>query len=153
MNKIQREMLIILFLGVPGLVICAAVVLGIIYFGETPVKLHTLINFAVGTTFLGLCWLIPLYSHRIFKRKSATKVDFDERDGLILKKAVLTAYIVLWLYFVAACVTALKLVGSQGAIPVIILPIILIGGLLIFMIAQALVTLFQYGWGGGNGGK
>ncbi len=153
MNKMQRDALIFLFLGVPGLVICAAVVLGIIYFGGTPTALHTLINFTIGTTFLGLCWLIPLYSHRIFKRKSATKVDFDERDELILKKAVLTAYIVLWLYFVAACVTALKLVGSQGSIPVIMLPIILLGGLLIFVITQALATLFQYGWGGGNGGK
>lgn len=49
MNKMQRETLIVLFLGVPGLVICAAVVLGIIYFGGTPIELHTLINFTIET--------------------------------------------------------------------------------------------------------
>ncbi|MHC4190955.1 MAG: hypothetical protein ACYSUB_14965, partial [Planctomycetota bacterium] len=69
-------------------------------------------------------------------------------DQLIHKRAVMAAYVVLWLYFVAACVIAWCIVGPHGSISVNVMPLTLLGGLTIFTIVQGLAFRIQYGWGG-----
>jgi len=64
---------------------------------------------------------------------------------LIHKKAVMAAYVVLWLYFVAACVIPWCIVGPQGSISVNVMPLALLGGLIVFTLAQGLATVVQYG--------
>jgi hypothetical protein len=64
---------------------------------------------------------------------------------LIHKRAVMAAYVVLWLYFVAVCVTAWCVVGPHGSISVNVMPLALLGGLVIFVTAQGLSSLIQYG--------
>ena len=90
----------------------------------------------------GLFWLFPFIHNKFRKGK---KVDFDERDQLIHKKSVMAAYVVLWLYFVAACVTAWCIVGPHGSISVNVMPLTLLGGLAIFITVQGLTSLIQYG--------
>lgn len=91
----------------------------------------------------GLFWLFPFTFGKLSKGKK--KVTFDERDQLIHKRAVMAAYIVLWLYFVATCVTAWCIVGPQGSISVNIMPLTLLGGLVIFTFAQGLTSMILYG--------
>ena len=94
----------------------------------------------------GLFWLFPFIEKKV--RKRPNKISFDERDQLIHKKAVMAAYIVLWLYFVAACVIAWCIVGPHGSISVNVMPLTLLGGLAVFTFAQGLASLIQYGRGG-----
>ena len=91
----------------------------------------------------GLFWLFPFTFGKLGKGKK--KVTFDERDQLIHKKSVMAAYVVLWLYFVAACVTAWCIVGPHGSISVNVLPLTLLGGLVIFTFVQGLASMIQYG--------
>jgi hypothetical protein len=91
----------------------------------------------------GLFWLLPFTFGKLDKRKN--KVTFDERDQLIQKKSVMAAYVVLWLYFVIASVTAWCTVGPHGSISVNIMPLTLLGGLIIFTLAQHLASMIQYG--------
>ena len=97
----------------------------------------------------GLFWLFPFIEKKI--RKGQNKVSFDERDQLIHKRAVMAAYVVLWLYFVAACVTTWCIVGPHGSISVNVMPLTLLGGLVIFTFVQGLASLIQYGRGGKDG--
>ena len=91
----------------------------------------------------GLVWLIPLISSRIGRPKE--KVACDERDLFIHKRAVMAAYVALWLYLVAACVIPWCIVGPHGSISVNIMPLVLLGGLIVFTLAQGLATAVQYG--------
>ena len=94
----------------------------------------------------GLFWLFPFIEKKFHKGQN--KVTFDERDQLIHKKAVMAAYVVLWLYFVAVCVIAWCIVGPHGSISVNVLPLTLLGGLVIFTLVQGVASLIQYGRGG-----
>ena len=58
---------------------------------------------------------------------------------------------VSWFYFVAACVTAWCIVGPHGSISVNIMPLTLLGGLVIFTLAQGLASMIQYGRNSKNG--
>ena len=99
--------------------------------------------FAGIVIWFGLFWLFPFTFGRLGKGKK--KVSFDERDQLIHKKSVMVGYVVLWLYFVAVCVTAWCIVGPHGSISVKVLPLTLLGGLIIFTLVQGLASLILYG--------
>ena len=60
----------------------------------------------------------------------------------------MAGYVVLWLYLVAACVVPWCIVGPQGSVSVNILPLALLGGLIVFTLAQGLATVVQYGRAG-----
>jgi len=99
----------------------------------------------------GLFWLFPFIEKKV--RKGQKKITFDERDQLIHKKAVMAGYVVPWLYFVAVCAVAWCVVGPHGSISVNVMPLTLLGGLVIFTLAQGLASLIQYGRGGKDGEK
>lgn len=105
-----------------------------------------LIEFAFVFALLGCAWLIPLFLRRIRKKKG--KIAFDERDQFVVRRAALAAYLVLWLYFVIACVIAWWIVGPHGSISVNVMPLTLAGGLAIFGFVHNLAILIQYGWSG-----
>jgi hypothetical protein len=143
MNKAKEEAWIWLFLGVSGFLIPSGVAIFIAYDkGMSFVPLFMLTGTAIWG---GLFWLFPFITNKI--RKEKKKVSFDERDQLIHKRAVMAAYVVLWLYFVAACVIPWWTIGPYGSISVNVMPMILMGGLSIFLFVQSLATLIQYGWG------
>jgi len=147
MNKAQEEASILLFLMPISVVICGALAIGLAYV-EAVSFIRLLIEFVLFVIFGGFLWLWPFLRKRWREKK---QVVFDERDQLIHKRAVLAAYVVLWLYLVVACVIPWWFVGPHGSISANILPLILVGALAIFTFVQNLAILIQYGWGGTKG--
>jgi hypothetical protein len=145
MNKLQEEAWITLLLCIPVFLICGGLAVGLAYVEAVPF-IRLLVEFAFFAIFGGFIWLSPFISGKI--RKGKKKVSFDERDQSIHKRAVMTAYVVLWLYFVAACVIPWWLAGPHGSVSANILPFILIGGLVSFTLVRSVTTLILYGWGG-----
>jgi hypothetical protein len=64
---------------------------------------------------------------------------------MIHKKSVMAGYVVLWLYFVCACVVAWCIVGPHGSVSVNVMPLTLLGGLVIFNFVQGMASLILYG--------
>ena len=112
---------------------------------EGPSFLH-LFSFACATIIGGLTWLFLFFFNK--NRKTTGKTGFDERDQLILIRATLTAYVVLWLYFIAACIYAWLSVAPERSISVNVMPIVIVGGITVFLVVQSIATLIQYGRSG-----
>ncbi|MBN2588874.1 MAG: hypothetical protein JXA96_03355 [Sedimentisphaerales bacterium] len=90
---------------------------------------------------LGLRSCIPL----IFNKESST-VTYDERDSLIHKKASLGAYSIFWFYCSIGSIIPLLIVGVQGKISVLYLPIFIFFGRIIINLTQSILLLIDYGW-------
>ena len=143
MNKAQEWACLMLFLAPFMVAISGGVFVWLFYLEG---RLLMLAAFAAWCVLL---WLLPYMFSKIPTKKA--KVFFDERDKLIQKRATLAGYLGFWFYFVTACIIPLWFVGPSGSISAILLPIILLGGIIIFAIIQNIATLIQYGWGGGDG--
>lgn len=99
-----------------------------------------------GLGFLGILGLIGL-SPILFHKKQG-QLGFDERDELIHKKAVLIAYSVFWVFFTTACMIPWLVLKTGAKIPVVLLPVVLVGGFIIVQLVQSVAILVQYGWSG-----
>ena len=141
MNKTKIESWIYFFIGLACFLIPGTVAVFIVY--DKGISFAPVFMFASVVIWGGLFWLFPFIEKKIRKRQK--KVSFDERDQLIHKRAVMAAYVALWLYFVAVCVVAWCIVGPYGSISVNVLPLTILGGLIIFTLAQGLASLIQYG--------
>lgn len=148
MNKAQKNAWISLLFVAPLWLILGQLPVLLIWI-EGPSFLH-LFSFGCATIIGGLCWLFLLFSNIIGKRKA--RVDYDERDRLILIRATLAGYVVIWLYFVAACIFAWLYVAPERSISINVMPMVIVGGIVVFHFVQGLATLIQYG-GGGKGEK
>jgi hypothetical protein len=100
---------------------------------------------AAGFGFMGIMGFIGL-TPVLFKDKN--KVQADERDLAILRKATVTAYSVFWILFVAATMIPWFIIGPNGTITVNYLPWMVFGGMCVVMLLQSIVTLNEYGWRG-----
>lgn len=96
-----------------------------------------------GLGFLGIGGLTGL-SPILFKKKSG--VDFDERDLLIQRKALIGAYSIFWLLFVLAAMIPFFVLGADGKVSVKYLAAMVFGGMFVVTIVQSIATLGQYGW-------
>jgi hypothetical protein len=101
---------------------------------------------AAGFGFIGIMGFIG-FTPFIFK-KNQDKVQADERDLAILRKANIIAYSVFWVLFVAGAMVPWFIVGPFGTITVNYLPWMVFGGMFVVMFVQSLVTLSEYGWRG-----
>ena len=149
MNKVQRETWIALLLVVPAWAIFGQLPVLLIYL-EGPSFLH-LFSFACATIIGGLSWLLLLFFNR--KRNRKAKIEFDERDKLILIRSTLAGYVVLWIYFIAACIYAWLTASPDRSISVNVMPIVIVEGIAVFIFVQSITTLIQYGRAGKNGKK
>jgi len=149
MNKTQEASWFYFFLGLACFLIPGGVAVFIAY--DRGISFAPVFMFAGIVIWGGLFWLFPFIEKKV--RKGQKKITFDERDQLIHKKAVMAGYVVPWLYFVAVCVVAWCVVGPHGSISVNVMPLTLLGGLVIFTLAQGLASLIQYGRGGKDGEK
>ena len=89
----------------------------------------------------------------IRKKQSPVEVDSDERDNLIKKRAVLAAFVSVWIILSAVTIIPRFIVGSDGSVPIWLLPIINIGVFYIVLLVYSVAVLIQYGWGDKNGEK
>jgi hypothetical protein len=103
---------------------------------------------AAGFGFMGLGGLVGLLP--LLFRNDKAKVQCDERDLMIQRRAALAAYGTFWVLFVAAAMIPWFVIGPKGTITVNYLPWMVLGGMFVVMAVQALVTLEQYG-GTGKG--
>ena len=87
------------------------------------------------------------------KKQSPDEPDFDERDDLIKKRAVLACFVSVWILLAAATIISRLIVGQDGSIPVWTLPFINLGVLIIAMLVYSVAILVQYGRGGKDGEK
>jgi uncharacterized membrane protein YccF (DUF307 family) len=99
---------------------------------------------AAGFGFIGIMGLLGLIP--ILFRKDKDKVQCDERDLMIQRKAAVAAYAIFWVLFVAAAMVPWFITGPDGTITVDYLPWMVFGGMFVVMLVQAIVTLEQYGW-------
>jgi len=141
MNKVQREAWIALLLVVPVWAICGQLPVLLIYL-EGPSFLH-LFSFACATIIGGLSWLLLLFFNRKWRRKA--KIEFDERDKLILIRSTLAGYVMLWIYFIAACIYVWLTASPDRSISVNVMPIVIVEGIAVFIFVQSVTTLIQYG--------
>jgi len=93
-------------------------------------------------------WAMPSILQRIGKKKAVLR---DERDMIIFKNAALTAHAASWLYFLASCLIMWWLVGNKGSVSVNILPLIFVGGIVVYQVALVLSSLIQDRLGSTNG--
>ena len=84
------------------------------------------------------------------KKQSPREVDKDERDSLIEKRAVIAAFVSVWILLFAATIIPRFIVGLDGSIPVWSLAFINVGILLIVLFVYSVAVLVQYGRGGKN---
>ncbi len=149
MNKTKEVSWFYFFLGLACFLIPGGVAVFIAY--DRGISFAPVLMFTGIVIWGGLFWLFPFIEKKV--RKDKKQISFDERDQLIHKKAVMAGYVVLWLYFVTACVIAWCIVGPHGSISVNVMPLTLLGGLVIFTFVQGLACLIQYGRGGKDGEK
>ena len=90
---------------------------------------------------MGFAGLAPL-----FFRKDKQKVQLDERDLLIKRKAMLAAYWTFWPLFVLAAMAPFFVLGPDGKVSVLYLAWMVFGGMFYVTLIQAIATLQEYGW-------
>lgn len=153
MSKIQRLSWIGLILILAWVIVSQLPILPI--FLEGPSFLYSfslapekpnflsLISFACFTFIGGLSWLLLLFFNK--KGREKVKVEFDERDKLILIRSALVGYIVLLIYFIGACIYVWLTAFPDRSISVSVMPITIVEGILVFIFVLSVTTLIQYG--------
>ena len=81
------------------------------------------------------------------KKQGTAKVDYDERDKLIEKRAMLAFLYFLLIALAGASVIPQMIVGRTGAVPAWLLPIINFGVVMFASIGFAVAIIVQYGRG------
>ena len=99
----------------------------------------------VGAVWGGLL-LVPIYL--INRKKDPRKVDMDERDKRIIKRAIHTSFVFLVGMLGVAFVAALFSLGIQSTLSVTMdeLSAVIYFAMIAFILALSLAVLFQYGW-------
>ena len=82
----------------------------------------------------------------IRKKQSPAEVDSDERDNMIKKRAVLAAFVSVWIILSAVSIVPRFIVGPDGSVPIWLLPIINVSVFYIVLLVYSVAVLVQYGW-------
>ncbi|UCF43792.1 MAG: hypothetical protein JSV99_02355 [Planctomycetota bacterium] len=99
-----------------------------------------------GLSFLGISGLMGFSP--LFFRKKKGQVAFDERDEVIIRKAVFSCFICSYIFLAGVCIATSVIVGTSGTVSARMLPIMVVSGFIVGMLVQSIVTLREYGWGG-----
>lgn len=158
MSKIQRVSWIGLILILAWVIVSQLPILPV--FLEGPSSLYPfslapeepsflcLLSFACLTMIGGLSWLLLLFLNKTRNKK--VKVEFDERDKLILIRSALVGYIVLLIYFIVACIYTWLTAPPNRSISVNVMPITIVEGIVVFIFVVSVTTLVQHGRIGKN---
>ena len=135
MNKAQKTAWFQLLTAISLGISCGAVIILALTVGMPKAWL--------GMGFMGLMALGQLIPR---KEEDRNKVQFDERDLLIQKRASFCGYCASYGFFVAFSMVNYSVVGKGGLVSVNILPIMVIGGVVVLLLVQSVTILIQYGW-------
>jgi hypothetical protein len=82
------------------------------------------------------------------RRQSPIEPEADERDSLIMKRAVQTAFVATWVLLAAVTLVLGLVLGQAGTVPVYVLTFIHFGLFAVAMLVYSAVVLVLYGWSG-----
>jgi len=135
-------------LAVVGIVAVASVILMALFARKYEYDLAEAwwIGSAYPTPLLVLTVLAP-----VFIRKKKGQIDFDERDLMIDRQAMVIAFGTTYVFFIGVCSTTWVAAGFDKLIPAYWLMRIVLGGWVTSVMAHALTTIVCYGRGGGDG--
>ena len=102
---------------------------------------------------MGILVLLKFKPFMFKKPQGQDKVVCDERDTLIVKRALSFAYTTFWWVFIASsfAVHIFMGMGPKSSVPTITLPLMAVGGALFMKIVSSVAILVQYGRGGKAG--
>lgn len=98
----------------------------------------------------GIIWLLAVFLAMMQRQQ---EVDTDERDKFISKRALLAGFVLVSGVLISAVVVTYSILGPSGSIPVCMLPPMLYGTFVIFLLVYSTAVLVQYGRGDGDGGR
>jgi hypothetical protein len=137
MKRAHEELFGLLFALIFPIAMGFVVAVSIYVDGLGSKSLFMLATWLAATCFL---WALPL----IFQRFGGNKEVFrDERDTIILINSALIAHAVTWLFFVSVCIVACWNVGANGVVSVSVLPLVFVGGIVIFQVVLVVSSLIQ----------
>jgi hypothetical protein len=108
----------------------------------------SLFLFAIWLAATCFLWSLPTILRKICRKNEAFR---DERDLLILSNSAQIAHAVTWLFFVSACAVACWMVGANGVVSVNVLPLVLVGGVIVFQVVLVLSGFVQEKMGSPHG--
>ena len=108
-----------------------------------PLLTH-LVGYSVGLP------LLILVIYLIRKIDTQAGVNFDERDKLIIKKAIIVAFAVVSIALIGWYILTLFWLGEAGSVSVSKLPVIVYTASILFIFVCSLAVLVQYGRGKGE---
>jgi hypothetical protein len=82
-----------------------------------------------------------------FYRRPKSGVLMDERDQLVNARAQVAGLWIFWEFFVAACMitwAVLRYFYHSDIVSVEVLPLMVVGGMVIFVLSYSIAILFQY---------
>lgn len=94
---------------------------------------------------------IPLMAVLIYlirKTETGPGVNFDERDKLIIKKAIIAAFGAVSIVLIAWYVLTLFFIGESGFVSVSTLPVVVYATSVLFIFVCSIAALIQYKIGG-----
>ena len=140
MNKAQKGALCTLIVSL------FLILFGILLFTEIVILKNLFTSLHRFIALLLFSFMVPLFIF-LRKKQSLAEVESDERDKLIIKRAILVSFVSVWIMLAAVCIIPRFIVGYTSAIPVWVLSLINFAILLIAMFIYSAAVLIQYGWG------
>jgi hypothetical protein len=103
-----------------------------------------------GYSTLGIYFIAPLvllkFNRYLFKKpQSEGGVVSDERDTLIIKRALAFTFMASWWVFVISSLLLWWFIGPRNSVPTITLPLMALGGGIFMKIVCSAAILVQYG--------
>ena len=105
-----------------------------------------------GYSTLGIYFIAPLvllkFNRFLFKKpQSKEGIVSDERDSLIIKRALVFTFMAFWWVFVISSLLLWWFIGPRNSVPTITLPLMALGGGIFMKIVCSAAILVQYGRG------
>jgi hypothetical protein len=91
---------------------------------------------------LGLWGLVLL-----FYRRPKIGVLIDERDQLVNARAQVAGFWIFWEFFVVVCMitwAVLRYIYHRNTVSVEVIPLMVVGGMAVFVLSYSIAILFQY---------
>jgi hypothetical protein len=103
-----------------------------------------------GYSTLGIYFIAPLvllkFNRFLFKKpQSEGGVVSDERDSLIIKRALVFTFMAFWWIFLISSFLLWWFIGPRNSVPTITLPLMVLGGGVFMKIVFSVAILVQYG--------
>lgn len=146
MNKTQKGAWCILIASL------FLILFGILLFTEIVILKNLFTSLHRFVALLLFSFMVPLFIF-LRKKQSIAEVESDERDRLIVKRAILVSFVSGWILIAAFTLISRLILGITGSIPIWILSLINFFIFIIAMFIYSAAILVQYGRGGKDGEK